>query len=97
MPKPTLVLIIPLVFAAPAQSLPIFAGLGDLAGGGFFSQALDVSADGSVVIALGFSVSGIDEAIRWDPVNEMLELDTMLVALGLDLTGWTLMEAVGRL
>ena len=96
MRKPILVLIIAFVFAAPAQSLPIFAGLGDLAGVCFFSQVLGVSADGSVVVALGISTSDT-EAIRWDPANEMLELDMVLVALGLDLTGWTLMEAIARL
>ena len=96
MRKPILVLIIAFVFAAPAQSLPIFAGLDHLAGGSFFSQALGVSADGSVVVVLGFYASDT-EAIRWDPANEMLELDMVMVALGLDLAGGTLMEAFGRL
>ena len=93
MRKPILVLIIAFVFAAPARSLPIFAGLDDLAGGSFFSQALGVTTD-AVVVVLGFSASGI-EAIHWDPANEMLELDMVLGALGLDLTG--VIDAIGSL
>jgi probable HAF family extracellular repeat protein len=39
-------------------------GLGDLPGGGFFSSAFGVSADGSVVVGQGYSASGY-EAFRW--------------------------------
>ncbi|KKK87665.1 hypothetical protein LCGC14_2750980, partial [marine sediment metagenome] len=35
-----------------------FTPLGDLAGGSFGSTAVDVSADGSVVVGLGISASG---------------------------------------
>ncbi len=38
--------------------------IGDLPGGKFWSQATDVSADGSVVVGVGNSASGI-EAFRW--------------------------------
>ena len=47
-------------------------------------------------MVLGFYASDT-EAIRWDPANEMLELDMVMVALGLDLAVGTLMEAFGRL
>lgn len=46
--------------------LASFQGLGDLAGGGFGSQASDVSADGSVVVGFSASANGPDgEAFRW--------------------------------
>jgi hypothetical protein len=35
-----------------------FQGLGDLAGGDFFSKAYGVSADGSVVVGESYSASG---------------------------------------
>ncbi len=41
-----------------------FAGLGDLPGNPFDSQASDVSSDGSVVVGLGRSMSG-REAFQW--------------------------------
>ncbi len=46
------------VLARPAAAGPFFMGLGDLPGGGFFSGASDVSADGSVVLGLGNSAAG---------------------------------------
>jgi probable HAF family extracellular repeat protein len=47
--------------AASAQS---FTGLGDLPGSIFNSQALGVSADGSVIVGLSVSSNGT-EAFRW--------------------------------
>jgi len=41
-----------------------FMSLGDLEGGSYFSRAMDVSADGSVVIGEGASSLG-DESFRW--------------------------------
>ena len=38
--------------ASMAQGNPAFRSLGDLSGGVFFSQALAVSADGSVVVGV---------------------------------------------
>jgi probable HAF family extracellular repeat protein len=49
--------------AARAQA-PRFTGVGDLPGGGVGSAALDVSADGSVVVGESESTSGT-EAFRW--------------------------------
>ena len=68
-------------------------GLGDLAGGSFFSIANGVSADGSVVVGQGLSASG-NEAFIWDDANGMQNLQSVLESqLGLDLTGWTLSNA----
>jgi len=70
-------------------------GLGDLPGGDFWSEALDVSADGSTVVGWGVSASG-QEAFIWDQANGMRNLRDVLVSdLGLNLTGWTLDAAYG--
>jgi uncharacterized membrane protein len=69
-------------------------GLGDLAGGGFTSVANAVSGDGSVIVGYGNSASGV-EAFIWDETNGMRELDQVLINLGVDLTGWSLYEALG--
>lgn len=55
-----------LLALAPTESLgsPVFFGLGDLEGGGFSSEALGVSANGSVVVGRGTSAEGLD-AFRW--------------------------------
>jgi probable HAF family extracellular repeat protein len=42
-----------------------WSGLGDLPGGSYASVALDISADGSVVVGFGNSDSGV-EAFRWE-------------------------------
>ena len=49
--------------AVQAQAA-LFTGLGDLTGGPFFSTAIDVSADGHVVVGYSQSNSGF-EAVRW--------------------------------
>ena len=48
-------------------------GLGDLAGGAFFSEAYDVSNDGSTVVGTSGSASGT-EAFRWTQSGGMLGL-----------------------
>ena len=48
-------------------------GLGDLAGGKFFSDANDVSQDGSIVVGIGESASG-REAFRWTSEDGMVGL-----------------------
>ncbi len=81
---------------APAGAAS-FTGLGDLAGGDFYSSAYGVSADGSVVVGTGTSATGI-EAFIWDGVNGMRNLQTVLVddyGLGAALAGWTLIGAQG--
>lgn len=55
----------------------------------------DVSADGTIVVGVGNSASG-SEAFIWDSVNGMRSLQSVLTEdFGLDLTGWTLNEALG--
>lgn len=73
-------------------------GLGDLPGGGFDSNALAVSADGSVVVGYDDSNGGSTqdgEPFIWDSTHGMRNLTTVLVELGLDLTGWDLSAATG--
>jgi probable HAF family extracellular repeat protein len=76
-----------------------FQGLGDLPGGNFYSKALDVSSDGSVVV--GFSTSSLaqKEAFRWTSSEGMQPLgdlpgggfESMAVAISADgsvIIGW---------
>lgn len=72
-------------------------GLGDLPGGDFYSSAQGVSADGSVVVGYSrVSFVARDEAFIWDTANGMQSLKDVLVNdHGLDLSGWTLHEALG--
>ena len=58
---------------APPAEAQSFQGLGDLAGGSFFSRANGVSADGSVVVGQSNSTSGV-EAFRWTSVGGMVGL-----------------------
>jgi probable HAF family extracellular repeat protein len=52
---------------SPASAEATFIGLGDLPGGGrFFSNALDVSADGSVVVGVSVGAEAGGEAFRWE-------------------------------
>jgi probable HAF family extracellular repeat protein len=70
-------------------------GLGDLPGGLFESDAYDVSADGSVVVGYSESLLG-NEAFIWDTEHGMRSLRDVLVKdCGLDMTGWTLSNAMG--
>lgn len=68
-------------------------GLGDLPGGLFKSRAQGVSADGSIVVGMSYSATG-NEAFIWDEEHGMRELDVLLTSLGVDLNGWTLVEAM---
>jgi uncharacterized membrane protein len=74
-------------------------GLGDLPGGDFSSQARATSADGSVIVGVGFTGFRTDlhpEApFIWDTVNGMRNLREVLLSGGVDLTGMTLLQAVG--
>jgi probable HAF family extracellular repeat protein len=70
-------------------------GLGNLPGGFFASEALGVSADGSVVHGRSSSSSS-SEAFRWTATGGMVSLKSFLIARGVgNLTGWTLREATG--
>jgi probable HAF family extracellular repeat protein len=64
-------------------------GLGDLAGGPFISEAWDVSLDGAVIVGRSYTGVGI-EAFVWDAASGMRNLREVLIALGIDMTGWTL-------
>ena len=67
-------------------------GLGDLPGGQFFSEAFGVSVDGSVVVGHGFSSTG-EEAFRWTQATGMQSIRDILIAAGIDVTGWRLETA----
>ncbi len=78
----------------PATGAGTMSNLGDLSGGTFGSNAMDVSAEGSVVV--GWGTSGIgQEAFIWDAVNGMRNLQDVLVNdFGIDMTDWTLTAAM---
>lgn len=70
-------------------------GLGDLPGGQFESRALAASGDGSIIVGSGSSTVG-QEAFIWRPDSGMRSLKVVLqTRYGIDLTGWTLLEATG--
>ena len=72
-------------------------GLGDLPGGDFYSNALDVSADGSTIVGDKFSHLG-REAVRWTSAGGIESLWDVLLAHGIDPAagGWThLVRATG--
>jgi uncharacterized membrane protein len=69
-------------------------GLGELPGGAFGSTARDASADGSIIVGESIGVDST-EAVIWDETHGIRELDQVLIGLGLDLTGWRLIDAVG--
>ena len=56
-----------------ARGGPIFMGLGDLAGGDFYSVSPAISAGGSAVVGLSKSATGI-EAFRWTSSGGMVGL-----------------------
>ena len=66
-------------------------GLGLLEGPG--STAFGASSDGSVVVGLSVTASG-NNAFIWDSVNGMRSVSVLLTGLGIDLTGWTLVDAL---
>ncbi len=74
-------------------------GLGDLPGGGFRSEAFDVSADGTVIVGVGRTGADTDahpdEAfVYFTRTGQMELLSSVLVANGVDLSGWQqLLEA----
>ena len=67
-----LTILLSLCISLTASAEARFMGLGDLAGGVFLSEALAISADGSVVVGLGSSASGL-EAFRWTSGGGKLE------------------------
>ncbi len=69
-----------------------FLGLGFTSAEDTESRALDVSADGRVVV--GDVRSSVSQAMIWDPDHGMRVLQQVLAA-ELDLTGWELWSATG--
>jgi len=69
-------------------------GLGDLAGGDFFSAAEATTADGSIVVGFGFTDVG-QEASYWTEPTGMIRMTDVLDQAGLDLAGWTLTNVYG--
>ena len=69
-------------------------GLGDLPGGPFYSNAWDVSGDGTYIVGTVKSGAG-DEAFIWDSFHGMRSLRNVLITdYGVtNLTGWTLLAA----
>jgi len=67
--------ILRLPYAAGGE-VATFQGIGDLPGGGFYSIAFGVSADGSTVVGWGLSSAAPDsfEAIRWTALGGMVSL-----------------------
>jgi uncharacterized membrane protein len=73
----------------------LVAGLDDLAGGAFDSEALAVSADGAVVVGRATSDIG-SEAFIWDAVKGLRSVATAAAESGITgLEGWTLRAATG--
>lgn len=72
-------------------------GIGDLPGGGFYSQAKGVSGDGRRVVGYGESADGQPKAFLWDAKTGLRDLKSVLESeygLAKELSGWLLIEAV---
>ena len=70
-------------------------GLGDLPGGEFRSEALAVSADGSTIVGQSASEAGVQDAFIWTKNDGMQSLKQVLMAAGVDMSGWELLRATG--
>jgi len=70
-------------------------GIQDLGvlGNSDFSYAWALNADGSVVVGMCTLAVDGDHAMLWTPTIGMVDLNSYLPTLGLDLTGWTLSSA----
>ncbi len=60
-----------------------------------FSYAYGVNADGSVVVGTSTLPDDGDHAFLWTSALGMVDLNSYLPAIGLDLTGWSLSVATG--
>jgi uncharacterized membrane protein len=88
------------------------SALGYLTGGEYHSEAVDASADGSVIVGCTISPrlmsdphyydpdpndtlspGGPNEAFIWTANTGMLRVRDVLTDLGVDMTGWALLEA----
>ena len=83
------------VFTGSGPTLGTMTGLGFLAGGNT-SSATAVNAKGSVVVGQSNSTSVPGgEAFRWTTKTGMQSIKDLLVASGVNMTGWTLTNAQG--
>jgi len=68
----------------------------DIGSLGGFSKALAVNADGSIVAGFSNPTGTFENhAFMWTESSGMVDLNTFLPTLGVDLSGWTLTEASG--
>lgn len=63
--------------------------------GGNASYARDVSGDGSIVVGDARTPADTEHAFIWSTAYGMLDLNTVLPLMGVDLMGWTLKYADG--
>jgi uncharacterized membrane protein len=63
-------------------------------GGTGVSEAVDVSADGSVIVGHLTNRSGFGAPFYWTPSRGLQEIDSLLSALGADVSGWQFREVV---
>jgi probable HAF family extracellular repeat protein len=64
------------------------AALGGGVGGG--GPAYNVSANGNVVVGLGLNGGVANGPFRWTPVDGMQKIQSLLIAAGVNITGWSL-------
>ena len=72
----------------------VMQDLGTLTGG-LGSIASDVSADGAVVVGYSNFANGSFDAFRWKAATGMQSIKDLLTASGVNMSGWTLINAVG--
>ena len=73
----------------------VWTPLEEFPGANPYTVAWDVSADGSIVVGEAALPNQNTQAVFWDAANEIHKIDQVLVALGIDLSGWTLHTAAG--
>jgi probable HAF family extracellular repeat protein len=59
------------------------------------SVANDTNMDGTIIVGASGTASGALRAFIWDPINGMRDLQTLLVALGVEFGGFQLRGATG--
>lgn len=61
--------------------------------GGDWSYARGVSRDGSVIVGYAFNTANRQQAFRWTTATGMRSITDLLIASGVDMTGWDLYDA----
>lgn len=67
----------------------VMTALGELSGGDYSGQALDVSGDGSVVVGISSVSDFQNQAFIWTEARGMQTLENRLRSLGVNLSGWS--------